>query len=308
MFFFSLPQVVLFLVSIVASCSAHGVNFQPSYYNGGNVTFGYDLMHKYPKITSIRIEIEPGVDISQAWEWIRQASEEGYDLIATYHMYGVMGKDDCPLGNDNVTCLLNAADWWVSNYDYLKQAGDFKINLSNEWGSHRQTAESFSSAYNQAIRIVRTVYPSGTIVIDVPGFGQETTVAAKASILLTDTNLTLSAHIYPLGRNQASQRWLSGIDMKELADTGRPCIIGEFGVRGYEGQCDVRNVINSAKALGFEVFAWAWNGDGDDLNMVSPSWNVCAQESDNSTAMEECFATETYIESDVYFSEMISLL
>jgi hypothetical protein len=222
-------------------------------------------------------------------------------------MYGVMGKDECPLGNDQVTCLLSAAEWWVENYAYLKEAGDFKINLSNEWGSHRQTAESFSDAYNQAIALVRTVYPSGSIVIDVPGFGQETTVAAEASLLLVDKNLILSAHIYPLGRNQASKRWLSGVDMEELSATGRPCIIGEFGVRGYEGLCDVREVITHAKALGFEVFAWAWNGDGDDLNMASPSWNGCVEGSANSEDMETCFATETYVESE-YFSEMIVLL
>ena len=41
-----------------------GVDLQPSYYNGGNVTFGFSLMQQYANIKSVRIEIEPSVAIS----------------------------------------------------------------------------------------------------------------------------------------------------------------------------------------------------------------------------------------------------
>ncbi|NLP58412.1 hypothetical protein [Lutibacter sp. B1] len=37
----------------------NGVNLQPSYYNSGNVTIGWDLMKTYPGIETVRIEIEP---------------------------------------------------------------------------------------------------------------------------------------------------------------------------------------------------------------------------------------------------------
>jgi hypothetical protein len=297
--------ILIVFAVFLRGCLGHGVNFQPSYYNGGNVTFGWDLMHKYAQIESVRIEIEPGVDIAQAREWIKQAHEGGYSVVATYHHYGVIGKDECALGNNNVTCLLAAASWWVSNYEYLREAGEFQVNLCNEWGSHHLSAENYASAYNQAIETVRTVY-AGSIIIDIPGYGQETTAAVDASPMLTDNNLILSAHVYPLAFNEASRRWLSPTDMEELSTTGRPCMIGEFGLRPYEGESNVTAVVNRAKELGFPVFAWSFNGDGNDLNMASPSWSSCMELPDEQDRVE-CYTSGAYEES-AYFGEMLELL
>src|SRR5882724_2006611 len=69
----------------------NGVNLQPSYYNNGNVDFAWSLMKQNPKIKTVRIEIEPGVDINQAKSWIQQANDNGYEIIATYHKYTVLG-------------------------------------------------------------------------------------------------------------------------------------------------------------------------------------------------------------------------
>ncbi len=262
----------------------NGINFQPSYYNNGNVTFGWDVMRKYPTIQRIRIEIEPD-KVSQGKQWIKDARDHGYEVIATYHKYSVLGTDD-------QSELMSAANWWAENYDTMKaQSGDFIINLMNEWGSHDQLPDSYSSAYNSAIAVLRKVY-SGDIIIDVPGWGQNTHVAAQAAPLLFDQNLILSAHIYPEGNQNGAPNVPS--DMDELHGTGRPCIIGEFGTIG-SGGVDVSAVVSRAKEIGFlGVFAWAWNGDGGAMNMVSPSWV------DSPTA-------STYTESD-YFPDMIALL
>jgi mannan endo-1,4-beta-mannosidase len=140
----------------------NGVNLQPSYYNGGTVTFGWDLMQKYPQIKSVRIEIEPD-KVSQAFDWITQAHANGYEIIATYHKHDV-------LGTDNVGELNAAASWWVANYAFLSSAGAFTINIMNEWGSHSQTPSSYSSAYNAAIAKIRAVYPSRLfLILDIPG-------------------------------------------------------------------------------------------------------------------------------------------
>src|SRR5450432_2747023 len=72
----------------------NGVDLQPSYYNGGNVTFGFALMQQYPNIKSVRIEIEPSVPIPLATSWIKKAIDSGYRVIATYHKYTVLGSDD----------------------------------------------------------------------------------------------------------------------------------------------------------------------------------------------------------------------
>jgi hypothetical protein len=241
-----------------------GVNLQPSYYNGGNVTFGWDLLQTYRNtITAVRIEIEPD-KVKQAAGWIQQAAQKGYSIIATYHKYQV-------LGSDNVNDLLDASRWWVNNYRTLSQGGSFTVNLMNEWGSHSQTASTFSSAYNQAITELRKVY-SGDVIVDIAGWGQETKMAAQASPLLTDTKIVYSAHVYPSGWDQGAMHSLRPSDMDVLASSGRPCILGEFGTIG-SGPVDVSAVVSRAKQIGFKgIYAWAWNGDGGDMNMASPAW------------------------------------
>jgi mannan endo-1,4-beta-mannosidase len=127
-----------------------GVNLQPSYYNSGNVNFGWSLMKSNTKIKTVRIEIEPTVSITTVKSWISQARSNGFSVIATYHKASV-------LGSDNVSDLLAAANWWKANYSSLASAGSFTVNLMNEWGDHNLTASAYASAYNQAIPIVRTV-------------------------------------------------------------------------------------------------------------------------------------------------------
>jgi mannan endo-1,4-beta-mannosidase len=184
-----------FSISLFHSCVfsiGNGVNLQPSYYNNGNVTFGWELMKSYPQIKSVRIEIEPD-KVTQGKQWIDQARSNGYEIIATFHNYNVLGSDD---SNE----LLNAANWWKQNYAYLSNGGPITVNIMNEWGSHNQDMYSYSNAYNQAISIIRSVY-SGYLILDIPGWGQETLTASKASPLINDKNIIFSAHVYSRFRN-----------------------------------------------------------------------------------------------------------
>lgn len=276
----------------------NGVNLQPSYYNDGNVTFGWPLMAQHEEIRTLRIEIEPDkVEVAQMWLAEAVAAGFGSNIVVTYHKYEVLGSDD-------VSDLTDAAQWWVDNYDTLSAACGhcgFTVNLMNEWGSHAQTVESFSSAYNTALATIRTVYATGDVVVDIPGWGQETSVAAGASPLLVDQHVVLSAHVYEGGWNAAANRYLVPSDMDELAATGRPCLVGEFGfdsgvVNNPDSHVNVAAVVQRAKEVGFvAVLAWAWNGDGGVvMNMVQPAW----WKSPNSTR---------YHESE-YFGEVIGLL
>jgi mannan endo-1,4-beta-mannosidase len=144
----------------------------------------------------------------------------------------------------------------------------------NEWGSHNISAASYASAYNSAISIVRSVY-SGTIIIDIPGWGQETYTAYQAiktaSTKITDTNIVLSCHLYPGDWNQGRNHWLQKSDLDDLSNTGRGCIIGEFG-NGTSGSSDWSGCVDYAKSKGWTVLGWCWNGDGGSMNMVTPSW------------------------------------
>lgn len=244
----------------------NGVNLQPSYYNGGNPDFGWSLMRQQVKIKTVRIEIEPD-KVSQAKNWIAQAKNNGYAVIASYHKASV-------LGSDNTAELTAAANWWKANYATL--GGNFTINLMNEWGSHSLSADAYARAYNSAISTVRQVY-GGPIIIDCSGYGQETAVAASAvkgfnSTRLADTNIILSIHVYPNGYNQALNRSLQRADLDDLASAGRPCLIGEFG-NTPAGPVNWQDLVSYGKGKGWTVLGWAWNGDGIGMNMVSPAWS-----------------------------------
>ncbi|MDE1191091.1 MAG: hypothetical protein PW786_03000 [Arachidicoccus sp.] len=242
-----------------------GVNLQPSYYNNGNVNFGWDLMKQQTKIKIVRVEIEPGF-VTQAKSWIAQAVSNGYKIIATYHKASVLGSDD-------TAELMIAARWWQTNYATLAASGSFAINLMNEWGSHNISPAAYATAYNNALAIVRTVY-KGRVIIDIPGWGQETYTAYQAcktsNPAISDTNIILSTHIYPGNWNQGKNHTFQQSDLDDMSNTGRPCIVGEFGTG--TGSCDWSGCVDYAKSKKWAVLAWSWNGDGNNLNMVSPSW------------------------------------
>ncbi len=245
-----------------------GVNLQPSYYADGRPNLGWKLMKRYEKIKTVRIEIEPD-KAGQAKEWIAQAHAHGYAVIATYHKFSALGSDD-------ISELLTAAEWWRRHYAGLSASGPVTVNLMNEWGSHALTPAAYANAYNDAISVVRKVY-SGPIVIDVPGWGQETAVAADAvkgrkGAAIADPGIILSVHVYPAAWNRALKHPLRASDLDDLESAGRPCIIGEFGSEG-SGKADWAGIVAHAKKKGWPVLGWAWNGDGGGMNMVAPSWS-----------------------------------
>lgn len=263
---------------IVVMLAGNGVNLQPSYYSGGNVDLGFGLMKQQTKIKTVRIEIEPN-HVANAIRWIKEASNNGYTVICTYHKATV-------LGSDNLSDLTDGANWWKTNYAALSASGKFYINLMNEWGSHNLTALDYANDYNQAVSIVRTVY-SGTIIIDIPGYGQEAYVATNAvlgvgtgGVKIIDTNITLSTHIYPgnyVGQHiNASGSFASGgnmvkADLDYMATSGRTCIVGEFG-NGTSGTADWSGLIDYAKSKSWTIMGWSWAGDGNALNMISPNF------------------------------------
>lgn len=242
----------------------NGVNIQPSYYNDGNVHFGWDFMHQYAAIKTVRIEIEPN-KANMAKLWIQQAQSYGYHVIATYHKSSVLGSGD-------INELLQAALWWRANYQLL--GGNFIINLMNEWGPHNLRAEDYAAAYNQAISIIRSVYVND-IIIDLPGWGQDAGVAVAAldttNPLIEDKKLVLSAHIYQNSWNGSSV--FSEADIDTMLQTGLPCMVGEFGPIG-NGHCDWSACVNYAAAKGMSLLGWCWNGDGEGYNMVDPYWKL----------------------------------
>jgi len=261
-----------------------GVNLQPSYFCDGTQDLGWDLLTAHPDIETVRIEIEPpswgesSADLADARRWIDEGADNGLDVIATCHHYpnnGSNSKGD----------LLDAADWWVDNYDYLSASSSFVVNLHNEWGSHETTREEFADAYDEAISRVRsgTDY-TGPIVVDIPGWGQECQVAADASASFTDDDIVLSAHIYPSAWNEDRGQWVTTSDLEYMDEhSDYPCMVGEFGSR-RDGGADWSALVDTASSLGWPVIGWAWNGDGEGMNMTAPYWgDDCGSESYETT-------------------------
>ena len=243
----------------------NGVNLQPSYYCSGDQDLGWSLLKNYPKIKSVRIELEDpskGSDMNDFKRWISEAQQQGKSVIATYHRYNYLGSND-------PSVLLNAAYWWRDNYKTL--GGNFFINIMNEWGDHSISTQAYANAYNQAISIIRQVY-SGPLIVDLPGWGQEFYKAADASYSMPDKNLVFSAHIYPQAYDSVSNSAPTNQNIDYLHKTGRPCIFGEFGT-DYSSGANWSGLVDHAKSLGWNVFGWAWNGDGGSMNMISPSWS-----------------------------------
>lgn len=279
----------------------NGVNIQPSYYNNGTGNIGdigWDNMKTYTKIKVVRIEIEPD-KVTQGARWIREAVDNGFQVIATYHESDRLGQT-----NDE---LEKAADWWVTNYNTLttNRTKRIIINIINEWGGKEISASEYARRYNAAINRVRTgVSYSGLMVVDLPGYGQGARVAAEAirSHGLTTSNIIFSAHIYQNAYDEG-RGWFSTASIDDLDNTGARCMVGEFGVRYManatgtdlrreqnntvyvyrvdptpipnvgSAQNYINTMINHAKSKGWSVLGWAWNGDGIGMNMVYPDWS-----------------------------------
>lgn len=241
----------------------NGVNIQASYYNNGNVNIGWELMQTYPEIEAVRIEIEP-YRATQARTWIREAHENGYQVIATYH-------DSQQLGTDSKDQLMNAANWWKENYETFSETGPIIINIMNEWGSHDISPQQYADAYNDVIAIIRE-FTSDKLIVDVPGWGQATKIAADAYQYFTDQNIIYSIHVYTSAFNIEQQRWLSHEDLVYLDATGADCMVGEF-CDSANGGADWCSIIDECYANGWPLFGWAWNGDGRNMNMIEPHWD-----------------------------------
>lgn len=240
----------------------NGVNIQASYYNNGNVNMAWEMMQSYPEIEAVRIEIEPDL-VYQARTWIREAHEHGYQVIATYHNSKQLGTDD----KDE---LIKAANWWKSNYETLSATGPIIINIMNEWGSHEISPTQYADSYNDAIAIIRSFYDN-QLIVDVPGFGQATKIAADAYMYFTNQNIVYSIHIYTSAFNIEQRRWLTHEDLAYLDATGADCMVGEF-CDNATGGADWCSIIDECYVNGWPLFGWAWNGDGHGMNMIEPHW------------------------------------
>jgi mannan endo-1,4-beta-mannosidase len=249
----------------------NGVNMQPSYQKNGDVDLGWSLLKTIADVRTVRLEIE-GFAIDAAVRWINEATTRDYTVIATFHSFKAI--DNKP-ASDDPQHMQQAIQFWTGNYKKLSAAGPFMINVMNEWGHKTIDAKTYADQYNKAINAIRGFY-NGPLIIDLPGYGQLAKVAADAVTgaggitPIQDRNVILSMHVYPQTWNGKSG--LTTADLDLLVATGRPCMIGEFGESNKTPNTDWQAIVNYAKNLKWPVLAWAWDGDGEIMNMMYPEF------------------------------------
>ena len=249
------------------SILTNGINIMPFYANNGNVNIPFNLIHKYfSNIKTIRLEINPNyMNVTKIKNLIYNLFNNNFNVIVTYHDY---------LGSDNLNDLLNVANWWKNNYNYISSNFPLIINICNEYGSHNLDYIHYSEFYNKAINIIRTIY-TDWLIIDIPGYGQNTNVALQASNFINDKKIVFSTHIYPMSWNNNQSRFMNTDDIDNLLNTNRPIIIGEFGTG--EGNTDVNKILLYAKSKRISLLLWgAGDGTSEPYNMelFKPSWYI----------------------------------
>lgn len=254
----------------------NGVNLQHSYTDHGNVEVGWALMKKYENIKTLRIEINPennndaAAQVNNAKRIIQEATAKKYNIIVTYHPN--------KLGNESTdTEIINAGKFWTNYYNTLSNNNKIKftINLINEWGAHTIKAGDYAKQVNLALAKVYATSYTGKVIIDAPGYGQETYTLVQALKSITATyrdKLILSAHIYPScyvynRPNGKAKGYMTNadLDIMQKNEFKLPCILGEFGSYSKDGgKAEWSNLVAYAKGkgMGWPVIGWAWCGDG----------------------------------------------
>jgi len=217
------------------------------------------------------------------------------------------------VGGKTVTCSQDTADfqaavgYWVTNASAFKGTERYLIvNIANEWGPGDGSNSStvWRDSYKGAITALRNAGYLGTLLIDAGGCGQSQADIVDYGQAVFDSdpqkNVVFSYHLYGGTKDSAITS-----RMNQLAGTGLPTIVGEFGPGKNIGpsptDAQPLHVIAGANAKGFGWLAWAWddnnlaNCSADD-NWFSMTYQPCGDQSNFSTALTG-FGKEVVLDS-----------
>ncbi|MCW3806364.1 cellulase family glycosylhydrolase [Plebeiibacterium marinum] len=148
------------------------------------------------------------------------------------------------------------------------------LNIANEWGDHYITAEYWRDAYKKCVSLLRHEGYKSTIVIDAPGWGQnsEPVILYGQDLIDSDAehNLLFSIHMYGSWNDEAKIR----DDLSNLNQMSVPVIVGEFGYNYNSGDnnlnCKVNHnqIIQTCNNLGMGYLAWSWTGNNEENNWL----------------------------------------
>ena len=154
------------------------------------------------------------------------------------------------------------------------------VNIANEVGDDRVTAQTFVDAYSDAVNQMRDAGIHTPLVIDAPDWGKNidivTATAGELRDVDPDHNLMFSVHTYWAVRDGANASYIAK-KLQASIDAGVPLIVGELSQYGaYDGAdsiCGANGIVDYAAILkqcdkhAIGWYAWEWGpgntGGGD---------------------------------------------
>ncbi|HYH05247.1 MAG TPA: cellulase family glycosylhydrolase [Bacillota bacterium] len=166
-------------------------------------------------------------------------------------------------GGSNAADIERMVNYWIGCKSIL--SNDLWINIANEWGPTGGTV--WRDTYKNAISRIRAAGMTNPLVIDAPGWGQDSEcIKAYGRELLShdpQKNLIFSIHMYGNWNDPAKIR----SELTTLKQRGLPVVVGEFGYNYQNGnnnlncKVDVASLIATCKELGIGFLAWSWCGN-----------------------------------------------
>ena len=187
-------------------------------------------------------------------------------------------------GGANVkTTLQNAVNYWKQS-DIVSVLNKYEkyviVNIANEWYGLWSNTENWRDAYKAAIPDLRTAGINNMIMVDAPGYGQDTADCIKHCNDVFDSdpnaNTVFSYHMYynAAGTDKKVVDSIDGILAKNV-----PLVIGEFGYMHSGNAVKYQKIMDYCTEKGVGYLSWIWLENAEEasqtpLNMVEwPSWD-----------------------------------
>lgn len=173
-------------------------------------------------------------------------------------------------GSDSTYDLNNAVNYWIEMKDLLNNNSDYVIvNIGNEWMGTWNKGYAWADANKNAIKTLRNAGIKNVLMVDAPGYGQETQPCIDycKDVVSADStgNTVMSMHMYSVAGANAS---VIKNNITGVLNKGCCLVIGEFGDWQNGGDVDEYAVMNYCQQYGVGYLAWSWYGNsGGDENL-----------------------------------------
>jgi mannan endo-1,4-beta-mannosidase len=160
------------------------------------------------------------------------------------------------------------------------------VNIANEAGDYKVTANDFKAAYKSAITQLRNAGINTPLIIDAPDCGKklELVVPLAAELIQHDPqhNIMLSTHPYWSKAAGATPQFIAD-QLQDAVDNNVPLLLGEVSAYGgwpgegvdetkscsAEGEVDYASILNEAGQHNIGWFLWEW-GPGNGYYNLDP--------------------------------------